>query len=816
MKRQVIIFCFLMFANVLTIVAQESIKGRVFDDETDEPMAFVNVVYNQNKEGLITDLDGFFQINNKSRVEFIRCSFVGYQTETYTIRADEDFIEIRLKPQATTLDEVTVFPGENPAHRIIYNAIENKYQHDPKNLKTYDYVAYSKMYFTVNLDSLTKKDIDVSETPESDTSSRARFTRFLEKHHLFMMESVTKKEFQSPDKHKEEILASRVSGLKHPSFTYLAAEFQSFSFYGEIIEVVQQEYISPLSQNSPNKYFFLIEDTAYNVSGDTTFIISFRPKRNTNFKALKGVLYLNTDGWAIQNVIAEPTAQTDAIKIRIQQQYEKPDGKHWFPVQLNTDFVFDMMQVADSEDESVSTGLIGVGKTYLQDIRINGVADKRIRGGSEVIIADNATKQDSLFWNQYRVQALDNRERNTYNLVDSLGEVHNFDRKMASVEILATGKIPWKFLNIDLTQLLWFNEYEGTRIGLGVETNKTLSNLFSVNTYAAYGFRDADFKYGAGLKVMPLKNDRIIVNALYKHDLRESDAYDFSKGQYSVESFRKLFISNMDWYNTLSLNLQSVLFRGFRAEAFLDFNEIHMNHRFRYPNGLNELERTGWETGLKLRWVIREDILRTPSGNIMSMGSKYPDLHLNLRKGIPWKDKNFDPYWRLEARYHDVIKTKWIGDFHVTMDAGLLFADTDVYGQNFLMHSSGRWLDADNSFATMYPGEFVADKFIALFFKYDIGSLLFHVKNWKPEFALVTNAVIGDYELPANYVHPLVLTNDYKIPQKGYVESGLQINAILKQFFLKYGVGAYYNYGPYTHPDFKKNFAIKLRLEYEF
>jgi len=809
--KNLLIICLILISA--TLFAQESLKGKVIDAETKEPMAFVNLTYNDNKEGCITDLDGLFTIPDKKKASFIQCSFVGYKTEKIPLNGNENFMIIEMHPEALTLNEVTVLPGENPAHRIVYKAIENKAKHNPDNLDSYELTSYSKMFFTVDSKAFQNSAKKDSAGNSKDTSNVARMMDFLEKNHLFLMESATKKQFQSPDKTKEEILASRVSGLKHPSFTYLAAEYQSFSFYDEIIEVAGQEYISPLCKNSPNKYFFLLKDTAYTETGDTTFIMSFQPKRGTNFSGLEGLIYINSDGWAIQNVIAEPKTQSSEMRVKIQQQYNKPDGLHWFPMQLNTDFIVDFIELSDSAG-SGNSKLLGVGKTYIKNVSINTEIENRLKSGTEIVYAKDATEKDEHFWDNFRIQQLDTREKNTYELIDSVGDAVNLDQKLASIEILATGKIPWGVINIDLNRLYWFNEYEGSRLGLGIETNKRLSNYFSFFGYGAYGIRDEAFKYGGGINITPLKNERLILQAAYTHDIRESNAYNFSSNQFESESFREFFLSDFDWYSTWTANIQAQIFRGFHSKAYLDFNKINYTNRDDqiFPRFYGEM--TGWESGIETKWVIHENIIRTPKGNIMSMGSKYPDIHFNIRKGIPWKDDTFKPYWRFETRFHDVLETKWIGDLHITADAGLIYSDFPIYGQGFSLHKSGKWLDSDNSFATMSANGIFADRFVALFLKYDIGSLLFHVKNWKPEFALVSNMFIGE-----NRKFPYYEMNSpiqFAYPDKIYMESGLQINALLKQLFIKYGVGFYYNHGDYARDDFKDNFAIKLRIEYEF
>ena len=162
---------------------------------------------------------------------------------------------------------------------------------------------------------------------------RIDMKRFLDKQYLFMMETVSSRKFLSPEKNKEEIIASKVSGISQPSFVVMARQFQSFSFYDNFITIANRQFLNPIATGSTDKYFFLIQDTLYTEPRDTVFIISFRPYKGRNFDGMKGVLYINSNGYAVQNVLAEAYDQkNEFLKVSIQQQYDLVEGKRWFPV----------------------------------------------------------------------------------------------------------------------------------------------------------------------------------------------------------------------------------------------------------------------------------------------------------------------------------------------------------------------------------------------------------------------------------------------------------------------------------------------------
>ena len=71
-------------------------------------------------------------------------SYVGYQTDTLEINNPLDYkLDIKLKPYPVKLGEVIVNASENPAYRIIREAIKRK-DENRRGLVNFEYNAYSK------------------------------------------------------------------------------------------------------------------------------------------------------------------------------------------------------------------------------------------------------------------------------------------------------------------------------------------------------------------------------------------------------------------------------------------------------------------------------------------------------------------------------------------------------------------------------------------------------------------------------------------------------------------------------------------------
>lgn len=53
---------------------------------------------------------------------------------------------------------------------------------------------------------------------------------------------------------------------------------------------------------------------------------------------------------------------------------------------------------------------------------------------------------------------------------------------------------------------------------------------------------------------------------------------------------------------------------------------------------------------------------------------------------------------------------------------------------------------------------------------------------------------------------------DFKTMEKGYFESGLMLNKLVRLKLLSVGLGGMYRYGPYSYASFKDNVAYKFTL----
>jgi hypothetical protein len=815
---------FFIIHGVNTIYAQSHVvSGRVIDSDSRMPLPFVNIVLNQSNSGGTTDIDGKFIFRSDAPIGSLRLSYVGYEPVIVQVVDKKEGMVIYMKKIEYELPEFVVHPTENPAHRIIQNAIAFRSNNDPEKLPAFTYTAYDKMIFTLDPDSLYRIDTLFDDT------SRMEMRQFLEKHHLFIMESVAERKYKFPGKNEERVTATKVSGFKDPIFVFLISQWQSTSFYGDQIEMAGKKYVNPISPGSTRKYFFLLQDTLMYGKQDSVFVISFRPMLRTNFNGLKGTISINTRNWAIQNVIAEPAESGSFMTFRMEQMYELVDNNTWFPVQINNVAIINQVVVGDSTASVVmgtikdTTGLkivsipFGMGKRYIRDIDLNPELRRREFGNAEVVVDPNANSRNEIFWQGYRIDPLTAKELNTYQYIDSIGQAENFDRVAKSLESLMTGKIPWGYVNLEINRFLRYNSYEGLALGLGMETSERLSQIYTVGGYFRYGFKDDALKWGSALKLSLYHPADLEFMFSYMDDVLETGGvryWDDKPILLNPDNFRYLLVRDMDKVKEYRTSIQFRTMKYLNVHFGLNKTQKSVTDAYRFAIS-NESVNVYFdqydftELVFGFRYAYREKFIKNMRKQI-SLGTDFPIVWFQYSRGITgFLDGDFG-YNRYDLKIEKSFRFKYLGNTSFKINAGYIDADipaTNLYNGNGSYRSFT--LFAPNSFGTMRMNEFLLNRYGALYFKHDFGKLLW--SGWKflkPEFTVASAVGFGRLDFSDNHYNI-----NHESMEKGYYESGLLVNNLLRLPLYSIGFGAFYRYGPYAYSTFNENAAFKVTLK---
>ena len=785
-KLLLLLFTFIFFTPTFA----QSITGKVFDSVTKEPLAFANFTFNNNpRMTTSSDIDGKFSFSTVQPVTNLTCTYVGYETFNMQITSSKNLV-VYLKASENNLQEVVIRPSENPANAIIRKVIANKDKNNPERIPSFKYKSYNKMVYDVKTDGTTKE----------DSVNIKMKGKLLKDSPLFMMESVSERKFIAPDISEEIVVGTKVSGFQNPSFASLATDLQPFSFYQDNIKLFDIQYLNPISKGSLNKYQFILEDTIFQ-NKDTIYIISFQPKKNKNFEGLQGQLYINTNKYAVQNVIASPF-EKGKIDIKIQQKYVFLENKYWFPEQLNYALQFtELKMVVD-------------GKSYISEVELEIPLRKKEFALESVSIDKMAAKKDSLFWDNYRVEKLSEQEQVTYRVVDSIGKENNFDKILSSVEKLTQFKIGIGVFDLDLAKTIVYNKYEGFRLGLGAYTNEKLSEKWTFGGFFGYGTRDYDWKYGGEVMYTISKKDEFKIGGKYQNNLVEAGNYGLNSILQNMLNFRNFQAYLMDNVKQTSFNIEARSFRYLKWKVSLTQSATTPKYFSEFQdNGAIYTDYHDSNLRIDLRFGFKEKFISSFNQR-MSVGSTYPILSVSYSKGIKDVMNSDFNYNKVEARIEQSFFTKNFGTTKYQLDLGII--DNPLpYGLLFTGEGS---YDKEypymipNYFQTMLPYEFLSDKYANLFLSHNFGGLLFKVGKFQPGITIHNNFGYGT--LSDENASKNALTT-YNTKEKVFMETGLQLDNVIKMNYLDigylgFGAGVYYRYGPYENPNTKDNFVYKF------
>jgi hypothetical protein len=806
LKSHVLILTLLFTATFEFTCHCQTLSGVVVSKQSGDPLPFAAVIEQGTVNGVYTDIDGKFKLVLTDSTSTIQINLVGYESQLFKHNTEVPTV-ISLVQKPTVLSEITIRPGINPAERIIQKAIDNKELNNPEGSTPFTYNSYNKLIFGAAIDSTLLGDTLPSHL---DTNSREAI-QFFKQQHLFMMESITERKYAPPGHSQETVLANRVSGLKNTELFLLGTQLQSFSFYGDAVELLGVKYMSPLAGNAIRHYYFELEDTTY-IGADTVFAISFRPRTNKNFPSMTGMLYINTHGFAIQQVLAEPK-QEGKIRFKIQQQYAFLYDKQWFPIQLNSSIIF------DSSFSAEGFPLIGEGRSYIKNIVLGATLKASDFSPVVLQIDPRAESANPELWQSLREYDLTEKELKTYQVIDSIGNEFHLDRRLKAVEALSTGELSLGYVNLDLKKLLAFNNYEGFRLGGGIRTNHRISEKFNIGAYGAYGFKDKEWKYGGDALVHLYRKRNMWMKAEYSSDVWEMGGNGIrvnEPGKFVNQNIYRLFVSRMDRRERMQVSLNGRLAGNLTATAFVNTQYIQSYSGYVFlrseKDGVSLIDSNYrvTETGVLFRLAPGEKLMRTQTREIR-LGGHYPVFYFQFTHGLSGMLQGEYGYNRLDARVEKTFNFLTFGKLSFTGMGGYCKENIPL---SLLYNAEGTYekftIVAPGSFQTMRVNEFMHSRFVAFHLRHAFRPFhLFHEK-FKPNVVIAHSMLWGAFTYTSSHNFSFDQAN------KGFIESGLQIDNILVSGISGIGVGVYYRYGPHALATLQENLAFKLSSSFTF
>lgn len=97
----------LILASMVAVAQTKTVKGVIYEEETGEPMPGATVSVEGSTRGVMTDLDGSFELTGVKPTDRLKFECLGKETQVLQVGTMTNFV-VKLKNAANELDEVTV------------------------------------------------------------------------------------------------------------------------------------------------------------------------------------------------------------------------------------------------------------------------------------------------------------------------------------------------------------------------------------------------------------------------------------------------------------------------------------------------------------------------------------------------------------------------------------------------------------------------------------------------------------------------------------------------------------------------------------
>jgi hypothetical protein len=374
---------------------------------------------------------------------------------------------------------------------------------------------------------------------------------------------------------------------------------------------------------------------------------------------------------------------------------------------------------------------------------------------------------------------------------------------------IGEGFFPTTFLNIDLRYLFKFNQFEGIRTGLGGVTNDQFSEIYRINSYVVYGFRDHTFKYSIGGGFRVAEDTKTWINLSYTDDLQETGSSNFltDKRFFSFFEPRLLNIDLFHHHITKAISIEHQITPTILTETEFERSNNTTTYNYQFVvDGKSYDEFRLSNAKISLQWnpfntfeTINEKTVETDG---------FPNFTLQLTQSF--KDVLNSDFKFFKADFRTIYKLEFNKAVftEATLSTGIALGKVPlthlyhVYPNNIRKETITRRFSVAgiNSFETMFFNEFFSDRFAIVQLKHFVKPFRI-TEKYRPQLVLISRLAIGDMQHIERHQNI-----EFGTLKKGYSEAGFEINKLL----LGFGLSFAYRYGAYHLPKFEDNVAAKF------
>lgn len=615
---------------------------------------------------------------------------------------------------------------ENPAYAIMEEVWKRKRTNGLDNYDTYTFKEYEKIQFDIsNIDSafmnrkvFKKLDFIFDYADSTDNGQLAL--------PLFLNEAIYKNFGQNkPTKKTKRLLtAQKTSGFQQNQIVSLTAKnlYRDFNIYDDTINFFDIGFQSPVSRTGFSTYDYELQDTIF-INGQESFKIRYDPKRK-DVLAFQGYLYISTEHFAVTEATLRSTKKLNVNFVNgifTRLSFDNPDEKTFLRTKFTTS-----IELSPISKGKNAKGLLATRTVSYSDYTFNPKINPEDLIEREEELEPEFYKKEDVFWETARTDSLTTKEKNIYKMLDQLEETPRFNRLVKFYETLASG-----YYNvgnaIDLGSIYSIygrNEVEGDRIRLGARTYFGRNDVWRLQGFGAYGFKDHQVKYGFEGKWMLNKINRFTIGAGTKRDITQlgvqlttddgimsrsfASSTVFARGENaSLSSVNQtnVFTSVEPWKN-YEIRLDGTL------QSIKSANPDGFNLKYYYQG--NQLRKTLNDSHVTLSLIARPGAKYSTHGlDRYEHSTLTPTLVLKYTRGIEGLFNADFTYNKLQFLYFQPFLLGSWGKTNINLEAGKNFDTVPLALQNIIPGNQSYGL-AKNTFAQLNYYEFVADAYTTL------------------------------------------------------------------------------------------------------
>lgn len=524
------LYYLLFFFGICSAFAQTKVSGHVYD-ENNVSVAYANVFFKGSTEGTITNEDGRFYLESSNTYNTLIVSFLGYETLEIPLAKKVNYdLKFILEEATGQLGEVYIVTGkqskkesENPAIAILKKIWERKRQNGLRQFKQYQYDKYEKVEFDINtIDSALIKsklfrgmEFVFEQVDTSKVTGKTYLPIFINEARSKVFGDNLKK------KEKEDLKGNKNSGFSNNQIIidFVDDLYSDFDVYDNYLKLFDKSFVSPLSKTGISTYNYVLSDSTF-IDNKWCYNIIYYPRRK-NELTFKGDFWVNDSTFAIKeiNLQASKSANINWVKeIYIEQEFEVLSDSIFL---IKRDYF--MSDFAFNKKEK-SRGVYGKRTTLYDNYEFDIPKEDKFYSTEVYSYDEDVYNRDDDFWKDNRMESLSQDEKGVYKMLDTLKTVKKFKRLYNLGSILGSGYVEFTDINFDYGPIFssfGFNEVEGIRVRTGGRTYFGPNDLWRLEGYLAYGFRDDKVKYGISGKWLIDKKNRFIVSAGHRRDIEQ-------------------------------------------------------------------------------------------------------------------------------------------------------------------------------------------------------------------------------------------------------------------------------------------------------